>query len=274
MSEEAEFEFIRQWAKSEASLDILPMKRVLVEMNLKPVIKKNGMNGLGELISNLKKTKNGKLYNEVLDALTTHETSFFRNSEPFDYLREKLFPELLKMRLKTNRIGIWSAACSTGQEIYSVAMIIHEYFPQFLNFELELYATDISEDTLTKARRGEYNSVEVSRGLPVNFKQKYFTECEKNKWVIKDDIRKMVTFKNLNLSDPWPNMAPFHVIFLRNVLIYFDAETKKKILKKLEVYLKRDGILMLGNSESIQNLSNNWTVKREANVALYHLTGF
>ena len=270
---EEQFEFIRKWIKDIAAVDLAPGKEYLVDTRLSPVIYKHELSGFGELISELKKTrKEGGLYNDVIDAMTTHETSFFRDIHPFEYLQKKLFPELMKMNLTSKRIGIWYAACSSGQEIYSVAMIIKEHFPDFKDWQIDMYATDISKPVLDKARNGEFTQLEVGRGIPAKLLIKYFHQTEDKMWVISDEIRSMVNFQYLNLIEPWPNMTPFHVIFMRNVLIYFDVDEKKRILERLKIYLKQDGILLLGGSETTLNLDPAWKVHKEMDTTFYQLS--
>ena len=152
--------------------------------------------------------------------MTTHETSFFRDRNPFEFMEETFFPNLLKEPPARKRLGIWSAACSSGQEIYSISMIIHQLFPDLLKWDLDFHATDISEPVLNKARKGSYSQLEVNRGLPMSYLIRYFSQGEDNSWNIKEKIKDSVEFSAVNLIEPWPNWAPFQVIFMRNVLIF------------------------------------------------------
>ncbi len=269
-----EFEYMQKWAMKHAAADIASGKKYLIETRLDPVIYKYGFKSFSELINKLRISIKGDLYDDVIDAITTHETSFFRDIKPFDFLKNSYFPSLIESCKITRRISVWSAACSTGQEVYSTAIMLREYFPQFANWDIVLYATDISEHSLAKARSGEYTQLEVNRGLPIRLLVKYFTQSDNNKWVINEDIRKMIKFEHLNLIAPWPKIPPFHLIYMRNVMIYFDVPTKKEILHKLKVYLKRDGILMLGNSETALNLDDDWKVDQQKGSSVYQLSEF
>jgi len=189
----------------------------------------------------------------VVEAITTHETSFFRDFYPFEALKNRVLPELIAKRPPGQNITIWCAACSSGQEPFSVAMLVHEHFPALLRGKLRIIATDLSGAILERAREGLYRQAEINRGLPIVLLTKYFDK-QGLYWRVKPYIRHLVEFRQSNLATTWPPMPPLDIIFMRNVLIYFGLETKRIILGKVRKTLKSDGYLFLGSSETTLNL--------------------
>jgi chemotaxis protein methyltransferase CheR len=227
----------------------------LVESRLAPVARELGLQSISELVSELQKPGSQKLTQRVVEAMTTNETSFFRDIHPFTALKEKIIPNLIQRRAKEKTLSIWSNACSSGQEPYTIAMIIAEHFPMLKDWKVRIISSDLSSQILDRARLGEFNQTEVNRGLPMNFLLKYFTK-NGNQWKIRDDIRKMVEFRELNLVEPFPALLPaMDIVFLRNVLIYFSPETKSEILKKVHKVMHKDSYLFLGGSETTMNLN-------------------
>jgi chemotaxis protein methyltransferase CheR len=198
----------------------------------------------------------GVLHQHVVDAMTNNETWFFRDFQPFEALRRQILPELIARNSAERKVNIWSAACSTGQEPYSLAMCLRERF-MIAGWEYSILATDIAEHILERSRQGCYSQMEVSRGLPAQLLTKYF-EQDGVLWKLRPEIRNMVTFKQLNFIATWPYIPPVDVMMLRNVLIYFDVDTKKAILKKARLVLKPDGYLFLGAAESTLNLDDSF----------------
>ena len=269
---QTDFDIIRRWAKHEAAVDLLPEKKYLVETRLGPLVDKYNASDLSRLILEICKCRpSSELFKDCIDALTTHETSFFRGLRQYEFLKNRLFPNLLDMKLSKNRLAIWSAACSTGQELYTMAMIIHKHFPEMRNWDLQLHGTDISEIAIKTARNGEYNHFEIGRGLPEEYLRDFFTQTASGNYVISDDIQRMVEYKCMNLAGRWPYLPPYHVIFMRNVMIYFDTATKRKILEKLKLYLHTDGILVLGTAETALDIDPDWKVVCEDGVIYYRL---
>lgn len=265
-------DYIRRWAKDKMAVDISPDKRYLIESRLLPIVRKHSFENIDILVKKLQISRaKDPLFLDVLDALTTHETSFFRDGHPFEYIRTKMIPQFMAANIKTKRMAIWSAACSTGQEIYSFAMVLDKYFPQLKSWDIKLIATDISPQVVEKGQKGIYSTAEISRGLPLDLKNRYFKKVDALNWQIDDGIRRMVEFRTLNLVEPWPAWAPFHMVFMRNVLIYFDVPTKQKILNKLKVYLQSGGALFLGSSETTINIDQDWKVQSSGNSAHYKL---
>lgn len=250
----ADFDYIAQLARSQAAIVLEPGKEYLVENRLGPLAQREGFLSLDQLIAKMRSEKviNG-LHHKTIDALTTNETLFFRDFHPFEALRKLILPKLIETRGSVKQLNIWSAACSSGQEPYSLAMLIRQHFPQMNDWRINILATDLSPTILKAAGEGAYTQFEVNRGLPAAYLVKYFSK-QGDKWVIKDEIKKMVQFKPMNLIQPWPMMPPCDLVFIRNVMIYFDVETKKSILKKIRACLLPHGLLFLGTAETTLNL--------------------
>ena len=205
------------------------------------------------LIASLRTNPGADLRDRVIEAMFTHETSFFRDGHPFEILKSMILPNLLAKRSPSQNLTIWCAACSSGQEPFSVAMLAREHFPDLARGRLRTIATDLSEPILARAREGLYTQTEINRGLPPALLARYFDK-QGSCWRLKLEIRRMVDFQRSNLAEEWPNLPSPDIIFMRNVLIYFDQETKKSILSKIRKTLKPDGYLILGSSETTLNL--------------------
>lgn len=238
----------------ESAIIVDQSKSYLFESRLMPIARAKGLANLDELVEILKRPGALEPVDLVVDAMTTNETSFYRDLHPFDAMRTHLLPELIKKRSSQRVLNIWSNACSSGQEVYSIAMLIKEHFPELAGWRVRLTATDLSKQILKKAQSGQFTQTEINRGLPASLVQKYFNR-DGVQWQICDDIRRMVDFKVLNLVQPWPPTMPkMDIVFLRNVLIYFSVDTKREILKKVHRYLQKDGVLFLGGAETTMNL--------------------
>lgn len=237
-----------------SAIVVAPSKAYLVESRLMPIARAHGYSKLDELVAALKRPTGRALVDEVVDAMTTNESSFFRDLHPFNTLKNEVLPGLIESRSKERVLNIWSNACSSGQEIYSIAMLIRENFPALAGWRIRLLATDLSGQMLEKAALGKFTQTEINRGLPLPMVLKYFKR-DGVSWRICDEIRKMVDFQPLNLIDPWPSTLPkMDIVFLRNVLIYFSVDTKQQILNKLHRNMRSDGVLFLGGSETTMNL--------------------
>lgn len=252
-----DFEYIRDVLHRVAAIVIDPHKDYLVEARLVPLAKREGLGSLTALVAKLRSEgPSSPLLRRVVDAMTTNETLFFRDVHPFEALRLKLLPELLARRTE-RELRIWSAACSSGQEPYTIAMMLRESFPQLATWKVEILATDLSPTMIEKARAGVYGRIEVNRGLSLPLLAKYFTQ-EGTDYRIGNELRSMVTFREQNLATQWPAMGPFDLVFLRNVLIYFDIETKKSILSRTLRLMRPDGYLLLGAAETTLNLEDRF----------------
>ena len=248
-----DFDYISQLAHAQAAIVLEPGKEYLVETRLGSLAQTEGFGSLEELIAKMRGARVNGLHHKAIDALTTNETFFFRDFHPFEALRTSILPSMIDQRGETRRLTIWSAACSNGQEPYSLAMLLLEHFPQLADWTVTILATDLSPTVLKRARGAEYSQLEVNRGLPANYLVKYFTQ-KGEKWCVNHDIKKMVEFRAMNLIHPWPVMPAFDLVFIRNVMIYFDVDTKKTILKKIRNCLLPHGYLFLGTAETTMNL--------------------
>lgn len=252
---DSDFDFMVTLIKDKSGIILTKDKSYLFESRLLPVARRHGMKTVDDLVRALRMKKDSAVVADVVDAMTTNETFFFRDTRPFDQFKNIIMPELIKTKTDKN-IRIWCAACSSGQEPYSLGMILHDMNILSRGYRVELIASDLSNSILNKAKEGLYTQFEVQRGLPVTYLVKYFIE-ENGKWRISDDIKRMIDFRILNLLEI-PPLGRFDVIFCRNVLIYFDVETKKMILKRLASMLPKDGTLFLGGTETIIGLTDDF----------------
>jgi chemotaxis protein methyltransferase CheR len=241
----ADFEFICELVHRRSAIVVEPEKRYLVESRLSPLARAVGAAGIGGLVTLLRGGGGGTLPRDVVEAMTTNETTFFRDRAPFEALRTELLPTLTR---GGGPLRVWCAAASSGQEPVSVAMLLDEHFPAVAR-SARILATDISEEMLERCRQGRYSQLEVNRGLPAPLLVRYFTK-EGTSWVIDAKIRERVDLRAMNLAQPWPALPPMDVIFLRNVLIYFNVATKQDIIRRACHVLRPGGYLFLGSAET------------------------
>ncbi|MDA1100697.1 MAG: protein-glutamate O-methyltransferase [Proteobacteria bacterium] len=241
--------------KERSGLSIGPEKIYLLESRLNPVARKNNLAGLDELVAQVRLKRPGSLLSDITEAMTTNESFFFRDSKPFETFQHGILPKLLEDRAAKKSLRIWSAACSTGQEAYSLAMILREMAPKLAGWRMEIVGTDISQEVLEKAKVGIYSQFEVQRGLPVKLLIKYFTQVN-DLWQIDSSIRAMVSYKEFNLLKDMKSLGSFDIIFCRNVLIYFDQPTKTKVLAAMSGILAKDGCLFMGAAETVLGISD------------------
>jgi chemotaxis protein methyltransferase CheR len=251
------FDVVRDFIRQEAGIVLDAGKEYLVDARLSPLARLEGFASIDALIGRLSSAGATDLRRKVLDAMTTNETTFFRDGQPFDLMRTTIVPQLLRARAATRRLSIWYAACSTGQEPYSVTMLMREHFPELASWEVEQIATDISTRALARAEDGRYSQLEVNRGLPAALLIKYF-EKRGLEWQLHDTIRRAVSFRRMNLNAPWPGLPRFDIIFVRNVMIYFDVDAKKRILNNVFDHLRPDGYLFLGGAETPLHLDDRF----------------
>lgn len=247
-----DYEYLRKFLKDRSGLLLSSDKQYLIESRLLPLARKAGMSGIGELVQ---KIKNGSeaLTVDVVEAMTTNETFFFRDKVPFENVRETVLPQLLKARANRRSIRIWCAAASTGQEPYSLAMIMKEALPA--GWRAEIVATDLSQEVLEKAKSGLYSQFEVQRGLPIQLLVKHFKQVG-DVWQLNADIRAMVRYQQINLLQDFSQFGIFDIIFCRNVLIYFDQPTKIDIFSRMHRVNEPDGFLFLGAAETVIGLTD------------------
>ena len=249
-----DYKFFEDLLKRESGLIITPEKMYLLESRLLPLAQKYTISGgLDGLAQKMRSAPNAELQRAVVEAMTTNETSFFRDITPFQKLKEDLLPAYIKSRAAQKSLRIWSAACSSGQEPYSISMLLKEY-PQLSGWRLDIVATDLSMDILAQAKAGSYSQFEVQRGLPVQMLVKYFNKQGDN-WMVKTELRDPITFKTANLLTDLTHLGQFDIVFCRNVLIYFDVPTKAKVLNSIKGVLKQDGALFLGGAETVIGIS-------------------
>jgi chemotaxis protein methyltransferase CheR len=250
-----DFHFIRDLVRERSGIVLGSDKHYLVETRLSPLVVAKQLNGIGALVKVLREGES-PLHIQVVELMATNETYFFRDGVPFEALHQVVMPMLAESRAASRKIAIWSAACSTGQEPYSIAMLLKEEFSRLNGWKIDILASDISNTVIDRARAGTYSHYEVSRGLPPHM-LKYLTKSGDTSSV-RADVRDMVHFSQLNLLGTWGQMPVMDVIFMRNVLIYFDTDDKKRVLNRVRQHLQPDGYLFLGGAETTLNLDNHF----------------
>jgi chemotaxis protein methyltransferase CheR len=250
----SDYEYLRKLLKERSGLDLSADKQYLVESRLVPLARKSGLPGIPELAQKMKSGADA-LTAEVVEAMTTNETFFFRDKIPFDHLKETVIPALVQARAARRSLRIWCAASSTGQEPYSIAMCLKEAGHLLAGWRTEIVATDLSLGVLEKSKAGVFSQFEVQRGLPIQLLVKYFTQ-DGEFWQLDAEIRGMVQHRQLNLLQDFSHLGMFDIIFCRNVLIYFDQPTKANIFERLARMLEPDGVMALGAAETVVGITN------------------
>ena len=251
-----DFDYLRQLLRQRSGLVLSAEKQYLAESRLLPVARKHGLGSLGELVERLKAAAfAAPIGVEVVEAMTTNESFFFRDKIPFEHFRDTIMPALMTARAREKRIRIWCTACATGQEPYSLAMGLKTLGASLAGWKVEIVATDISHEVLAKAKAGIYNQFEVQRGLPIQSLVKFFAQVGET-WQIAPEIRGMVQFRQLNLLNDFAGLGTFDLVFCRNVLIYFDQDTKVDVLNRLARQMPPDGFLILGAAETVVGLTD------------------
>lgn len=265
------------WAKyiyDICSIDLDKSKTYLIETRLKDALKESAAKSFAELLVKVRGDTTRKLRKKVIDAITTNETSFFRDNSPFDLLQHKLVPELIDRRSRPgmNRIPlrIWSAACSTGQEVYSILIVLKELLNDFNRYDIRILGTDISDQAVAQASLGSYTQHELGRGLNPDKISRYFV-AEGDRWKINDELRASASFRTLNLFEPYSFPVPFDIIFCRNVAIYFNEADRIKLFRSLGRVLARDGVLLIGSTESLTGLCPEFVPQRYHRSVFYQL---
>ena len=244
-----DFEYVADLVYRLSAVVLEEGKEWLVESRLAALAERSGAASVSELLARLRSSPAGELHRRVIDALLTHETLFFRDYFPFEALQRTILPELLERRRAERRLTFWSAACSSGQEAYSIAMVVQDGMPDLARWRVRILASDISAEMVTRARAASYSQVEINRGLPAAMLVKHF-EQQGPRWVIAEPLRRLVELRELNLAASWPPLPPMDVIFLRNVLIYLDQDARKSILERVRHLLRPEGYLVLGSAET------------------------
>ena len=249
--------YIRNLVRERSAIVLEEEKDYLIRSRLEPLAKELGFDSLVGLVGKLRRTSDDTLHRTVVEAMTTNETSFFRDLSPFLALKERLLPDLIARRASTRCLSIWCGASASGQEPYSIMLTILEHFAELQDWRIRFLATDISRVMLKRCQEGIYSQIEVNRGLPAGLLTKYFSK-KGTHWQIAENIRKRIEFREMNLADPWPLLPRMDMVVLRNVMIYFDGETKKQILKKIRHILDPQGYLLLGGTETTINLDDQY----------------
>lgn len=250
---EQDFKFYQDFLQAESGIFLSSEKTYLLNTRLMPLCKTLGFETLEEYTQHLKSSNDKAARSMVIEAMTTNETSFFRDIKPFQNLKNSILPYFFEKRADSHKkLRIWSAACSTGQEAYSVIMTLKDVSAKAPDWNYEILGTDIADHVLQKAKEGRYNTFEIQRGLSMPQIVRYFDQRDQD-WVIKDELRRMAQFKPFNLLEPATRLGTFDIIFCRNVLIYFNADTKLKVLKSLYNALAPDGLLLLGSCENVMS---------------------
>ncbi|MBZ5728844.1 MAG: protein-glutamate O-methyltransferase CheR [Acidobacteriia bacterium] len=266
---------LAQYIYSACAVTLDQSKGYLIESRLSSLIEETASNSFTQLLRHLNADYSGSLKRRVIDAITTGETLFFRDTAPFDLLRHKILPELIDRRARAGSkmpIRIWSAACSTGQEIYSIAIVLKELLGDPDRYGVRLLATDISNQAVARASKGIFGQVEISRGLGDDVREKYFRPVGGG-WQIRDEIRAMVAFKTFNLMDSFANLGTFDIVFCRNVAIYFTERDRISLFGRIERTLERDGYLLIGAMESLSGICPQFESKRHLRGVFYQPTG-
>ncbi len=271
-----EFKVIAQYIYKISGITLDASKAYLVETRLKDLLEEQKCASFSEFHYRVKTDATGAMSKKVIDAISTNETLFFRDASPFELLKNKIIPDLIdrktdpKVPGKKIPIRVWSAACSTGQEVYSIAMTLREMLPDFTKYAIKIIGTDISNAAVSAASCGKYNKFEIERGLAPGILSKYFTS-QGDVWKVKDEVRIMASFKKLNLFDSFASLGKFDIVFCRNVAIYFSVEDRKMIFNKIADILEPDGGLIIGSSEYLSGICDKFEAHRHLRSVFYQL---
>ena len=253
----ADFDYISKIVRESSAIVLEKGKEYLVESRIMPLVHQEKLESIENLVKQIKLKPRGTLVDAVIEAMTTNETSFYRDIHPFETLKKEILPELIEKRKDKKELNIWCGASSSGQEPYSLIMLLKNEFPQLNTWKISYTASDISNQMLNRCKSGIYSQLEVNRGLPATLLVKYFDRIG-TEWQVKEELRKMAQFRIINLSERWPTMPAMDLVMMRNVLIYFDVEMKKDILGRIRKLLRPDGYLFLGAAETTLNLDENF----------------
>jgi len=266
-----DYSYITKFLLDTTGLSLGENKEYLLEARLIPIVQSHGMQGIEELVSKLKSQLDQDLKKEVMEAMTTNESSFFRDKRPFEEFKNSVMPDLIAERKLTKKLRIWCAACSNGQEPYSIVMTLRESFPELIDWNIQIVGTDLCTKALSRAESGVYSQFEVQRGLPVQLLMKYFEQSEQG-WKFNAGSGVNIQWKHLNLLEDFKHLGMFDVVFCRNVLIYFEPDLKTDILDRVKNQMHSSGSLLLGAAETVLGLSNNYTKLTDCQSAIYRVS--
>lgn len=267
-----DYKYITNFLLETTGLSLGENKEYLLEARLIPLAQSHGMNGIEDLVLSLRSRLDKTLEKDVMEAMTTNESSFFRDRRPFDELKEHILPNLIAERKTTQKLRIWCAACSNGQEPYSIVMTLREHFPELADWNIQIIGTDLCSKALDRAETGVYSQFEVQRGLPVQLLMKYFEQNEQG-WKVKTDPSVSMQWNHLNLLEDFQHLGMFDIVFCRNVLIYFEPDVKKNILDRISNQMNSSGTLLLGAAETVIGISDRYSKMSECQSAIYSLAG-
>jgi len=253
----ADFDYISKIVREQCAIVLEKGKEYLVESRIMPLVHQEKLETIENLVKKIKQEPRGPLKDAVIEAMTTNETSFYRDIHPFETLKKIIFPEMIEKRRAKREFNIWCGASSSGQEPYSLVMLLKNEFPELNSWKVNFSASDLSNQMLNRCKSGIYSQLEINRGLPAPLLVKYFERIG-TEWQVREELRKMIQFSIINLSERWPTMPQLDLVMMRNVLIYFDVEMKKDILGRIRKLLKPDGYLFLGAAETTLNLDENF----------------
>jgi chemotaxis protein methyltransferase CheR len=245
----ASYAYVRELVHRRSAIYLEDGKEYLVESRLQPIVQASGEHTLDRLVSRLRSSPEGSLHAQVVEAMTTNETSWFRDRHPYDALESVILPDLLACRARERRLTVWSAATASGQEAYSIAMVLHERLAAHPGWDLRVLASDLSEQMVRRTRAGRYSQLEINRGLPAARLVRHFSRAG-TEWQVNEPLRRLVEVRQLNLAAPFPPLPPIDVTFLRNVLIYFRVDSRRQILQRVRQVLRPGGYLVLGAAET------------------------
>jgi chemotaxis protein methyltransferase CheR len=265
---DADYDYLRGLVLEQSSNQIDPSRNTLFDTKLMPIARLSGASSLQEFVTLLKAARTSELHREVAEAMTVNETSFFRDVAPFEMLRSVALPRLIDQKMQERRLRIWSAASSTGQEAYSVAMTIAEYFPELAYWDVKIFGSDISREVVEYARKGRYRRLEVNRGLPARMLLKYLVR-NGEEWEIVPRIRLMCEFRYANLCAPLTHLPEFDLVILRNVLLYFSQADRRELFREIHRKIAPHGYLLLGNAEQAEDSTDLFEVEFSAKSYFY-----
>lgn len=269
---DGDYDYVRQLLQKHSAIVLDENKSYLIDARLSPLATDHGFDSVPKMLQELRTKSYGSLHKSVVEALTTNETSFFRDLAPFEALEKTVLPDLIERRKAIRTLKIWCAACSSGQEPYSVAMAAFEAFPELEGWNLQIVATDLNTAMVERTQSGKYSQLEINRGLPAKLGLKYFKK-KGLKYEAKPMLRDKIDARPMNLIDPWPPMGPFDIVFMRNVLIYFGTEHKRLIFDRMLRVMRHDAYMFLGGAETTVGIHEGFHRLPIPKACCYRLKG-
>ena len=263
-----EYDYVRDLVRTRSAIQLDASKDYLIDTRLARLAHTENYSSVNELVAQAR--RDAAVSKRLVEAMTTNETSWMRDAHPFEALRDHMLPDLIEARRSTRRLSIWSMACSSGQEPYSISMVMRDAFPELSTWNVRILGTDLSTEMVARSKAGSYSQLETNRGMPARFLTRFMTR-QGTQFVVNDEARKGVEFRQMNLVETWPTLGQMDVVFLRNVLIYFDAETRRRIFAHLRRVMAPDGWLVLGGAETALNVDDHFERVNLGRSAAYRL---